>query len=94
MPPGPDAIAVYVVVAVGESCTVPESCVPLTSVRVDEPAVAVMVTAVALVDCQFRVTLCPVLSEFVLAERVIAGVALDLESPQEKEPQIATIRVV
>jgi hypothetical protein len=61
---------------------------------VDEPAVAVMVTAVALVDCQFRVTLWPVLSEFVLAERVMAGVVLDLEFPHEAEPQIATIRAV
>ena len=76
----------------GESFTLPERFVPLTSVRVDVPAVAVMVTAVAFVDCQLRVTLCPVLSEVVLAERVIAGVALDLEFPHEAEPQIATIR--
>jgi hypothetical protein len=80
------------VVSVGESCTLPESFVPLTSVRVDEPAVAVMVTAVALVDCQFKVTLWPVLSEFVLAERVTAGATFDLEFPHDAEPPITATR--
>jgi hypothetical protein len=83
---------VYVVVAVGESWTLPESWVPLTSVRDDEPAAAVIVTAVALLDCHFRVTLWPVLSVFALAESVTAGAAFDLEFPHDAENQIAATR--
>ena len=71
---------------------VPETCAPLTSVRLDEPAVAVMVTAVALVDCQFRVTLWPVFKEFALAERLMVGGSF-LKPPHDTEPHIIAIRV-
>jgi hypothetical protein len=44
------------VVWVGESVTLPEACELVVNVRVDEPAVAVIVTEVASADCQFSVT--------------------------------------
>jgi hypothetical protein len=48
--------------------------------RVEVPAEAVIVTEVALNDCQFKVTLCPLLIVFVLAENVMVGAgALGLE---------------
>jgi len=50
-----------------------------------------MVTDVALNACQFRVTLCPLLIEVVLAENVIVG-ATFLRPPHEAEPPIAAIR--
>jgi hypothetical protein len=78
---------------VGESCTLPESCEPLTSVRLDEPAIAVIVTDVALDACQFSVTLWPGLSEFVLAERVMAGATFGSEFPHDAETNIAPIRI-
>lgn len=62
------------VVCVGESFTVPDACEVEVSVRAAEPAVAVIVTALALVLCQFSVTLCPALIEFVLAENTRVGV--------------------
>ena len=43
------------------------------NVRADEPAVAVIVTDVALVAFQFSVTLCPELMELVLAEKTRVG---------------------
>jgi hypothetical protein len=58
-------------------------------VRLEEPADAVMVTDVALVACQLSVTLCPLLMEFVLAEKVTVGAASDFELPHEAEPYIA-----
>jgi hypothetical protein len=50
-------------------------------VRVELPAVAVMVTAVALVVCQLRVTLCPALIEFTLAEKIRVGAVLGPATP-------------
>ena len=41
--------------------------------RVDEPAVAVLVTELAFVVCQVSVTLCPSLIEFELAENTSVG---------------------
>jgi hypothetical protein len=51
-----------------------------------------MVTEVALNACQFRVTLCPLLIEVVLAEKVMVGAAFFEELAQEEQPQIAAIR--
>ena len=45
----------------------------MINVRADEPAVAVIVTDVALVAFQFRVTLCPELIELVFAEKTKVG---------------------
>jgi hypothetical protein len=42
-------------------------------VRVDEPTVAVMVTEVAFVLCHDNVTLCPVSTELVFAEKTRVG---------------------
>ena len=72
-PTRPVATAEYVVVWLGESVTEPAICELAVNVRVDDPAVAVIVTAVALVACQFRVTLCPELMEFVFAEKTRVG---------------------
>jgi hypothetical protein len=70
----------------------PDGCPPLTRVRVEEPAVAVIVTAVALAACQFSVTLWPGFSEFVLAERVMLGAPFALELAHDEEPHTAAIR--
>jgi len=80
---------------VGASFTEPDTCELVVTVRVEEPAVAVIVTDVALVDCQVRVTLCPVLMEVGLAARLTLGVddvALELPA-QEEKPQIAKSRI-
>jgi len=61
------------VVWVGESVTLPEAFELVVTVRVDEPAVAVIVTDVALADCQFRVTVCPALIAPELAEKTKSG---------------------
>lgn len=53
--------------------TEPASCELVVSVRVEDPTVALMVVEVAFVACQFRVTLCPVLIEFVFAEKTRVG---------------------
>lgn len=53
--------------------TEPATCELVVNVRVEDPAVAVMVTDVALPACQFRVTLCPELMEFVFAEKTRVG---------------------
>src|SRR6266567_3324495 len=63
VPFAPVAVAVYVVVCVGESATLPAACELVVTVRVEAPAVAVIVTDVAFVACQFNVTLCPALME-------------------------------
>ena len=57
----------------GESVTLPEACELVVTVRVDEPTVAVIVTEVALADCQFRVTVCPALIAPELAEKTKSG---------------------
>jgi len=69
------------VVFAGESLTLPEAWDVEVSVRVALPAVAVIVTAVAFVDCQLRVTLCPALIELALAEKMRVGAALGPARP-------------
>lgn len=58
---------------VGESVTLLDACALVVTVRVEEPAVAVIVTEVALALCQLRVTLCPVSIEVGLTARVTVG---------------------
>jgi hypothetical protein len=53
--------------------TEPATCELVVNVRVEVPAVAVIVTDVALLACQFRVTLCPELMEFEVAEKTRVG---------------------
>jgi hypothetical protein len=55
------------------SVTEPAICELVVNVRADDPAVAVIVIDVASVACQFRVTLCPELTEFVFAEKTKVG---------------------
>lgn len=55
------------------SVTEPPTFELVINVRADEPAVAVIVTDVALVAFQFRVTLCPELIELVFAEKTKVG---------------------
>ena len=57
----------------GESVTLPEACELVVTVRVDEPALAVIVTEVALADCQLSVTVCPALIAPELAEKTRSG---------------------
>lgn len=57
----------------GESLTLPDACVLVVNVWVDEPAVAVIVTDVAFALCQVSVTLCPERIEGALAVRVTVG---------------------
>ena len=45
----------------------------MTNVRADDPTVAVTVTDVASLERQFKVTLCPGVIEFVLAEKISVG---------------------
>ena len=75
MPPEPVATAEYVVVCVGESVTFPEACELVITVREAEPEEPVMVTDVAFVACQVKVTICPAVIAFVLTEKNMAGVA-------------------
>lgn len=79
-------------VCVGESCALPDVCEPLTTVRLEEPPDAVMITDVALKACQFSVTLWPLLIVVVLAEKVMVGAAFFEVLAQEEQPQIAAIR--
>ena len=53
--------------------TEPATCELVVNVRVEDPAVAVIVTDVALSACQFKVTLCPELMELVFAEKTRVG---------------------
>ena len=57
----------------GESVTLPVACELVVTVRVAEPALAVIVTEVALADCQFSVTDCPALIAPELAENTRSG---------------------
>lgn len=92
LPCGPVATAEYVVVCAGESFTLPEAWDVPGSVRVELPAVAVIVTEVAFVVCQLRVTLCPALIEFTLAEKMRVGAALDPPTPlQALSPHKANV---
>ena len=59
----------------GESFTFPVACELFVTVREVEPEEAVMVTDVAFVACQVKVTICPAVIAFVLAEKLIVGVA-------------------
>jgi hypothetical protein len=86
-PPGPVAVAVYVVVSVGESLTVPDPCELVVTVRVAVPLVAVIVTESAFEDCQLRVTLWPDVMDFELADNDTVGVdeaALDAPEHEDK----------
>ena len=65
----------------GESFTVPDACALVVRVRVAVPAVAVIVTEVASVACQLRVTLCPGLIELALADKVTVGLLVLLVMP-------------
>jgi hypothetical protein len=84
------------VVWVGESFTDPDACEVVVRVRVEEPAEAVIVTEVAFVACQVRVTPCPLLIDAGLAASVTLGaedeVALE-EPAQDEKPQTANRRV-
>ncbi len=64
----------------------PEACELVDMVRVEDPATAVMVTELALVDCHVSVTLCPLLIAVVLVVRETVGADDDglLELPQEQ----------
>ncbi len=83
-------------VAVGVSCTLPEAFELVVRLRVEVPAVAVMVTEVALEDCQLSVTDCPELMEVELAVSVTLGVdgnvVLGLLA-QEERPQAASSKI-
>jgi hypothetical protein len=86
-PPGPLAVAMYVVVSVGESLTVPDASELVVTVRVLVPAVAVTVTELAFDDCQLKVTLWPDVMEFELADSDTVGVdeaALDVPEHEDK----------
>jgi hypothetical protein len=86
-----------VVVCVGESCTLPEAFALVVTVRVEDPAVAVIVTEVELPVCQLKVTLCPVLMEVELGVSVTVGaagmLAVPLLLPQEQAPRMARSKV-
>jgi hypothetical protein len=90
-PPGPVAVAVYVVVSVGESVMLPDACELVVTVRVLPPAVAVMFTELAFDDCQVSVTFWPDVMELELAERDTVGVDCPFDVPEhEEKPQVAT----
>ncbi len=92
LPPAPVATAVYAVVCVGESLMLPDAFELVVRVRIEDPAAAVIVTEVALDDCQFRVTGCPDVIDFALAVSVMVGTEFwpELETPlQELRPQRA-----
>ncbi|HKV91569.1 MAG TPA: hypothetical protein VJW20_03360 [Candidatus Angelobacter sp.] len=69
----PVATALYTVVCVGESATLPDACELLVTVRDAPPAAAVIMTDDAFVVCHDSVTLCPLLIELLLAENVRLG---------------------
>jgi hypothetical protein len=73
-----------VVVAVGASVMLPEASELVVSVRVEEPAVAVIVTEVAFTACQVKVTLCPTSMAAALAEKTSDG-GSDLLTPLQPD---------
>ena len=74
-------------VCVGESITLPPACELVATLRVVEPAVAVIVTDMAFVLCQLKVTLCPEIIEVGLADNAIVGVLWpEPISPQPQSP--------
>jgi len=58
---------------VGVSVTLPDACGLVVRVFVEDPAVAVIETDVALVLCQLTVTLCPGLMDAGLTDSVMVG---------------------
>lgn len=70
----------------------PEVGEPETTFRVEDPAVAVMVTELALNEVQLRVTLWPVLIAFVLAEKLISGGSF-CNPPHAVTPHIAPNKI-
>jgi len=74
--------------------TDPDACELVVTVRVEAPAVAVIVTEVASVDCHDSVTLCPLVIDAELAASVTLGAEVAFEGPaQEENPQTANRRV-
>ena len=74
--------------------TDPDACELVVTVRVEEPAVAVIVTDVASVDCHVSVTLCPLVIDAELAASVTLGAEVAFEGPaQEETPHTANSRV-
>jgi hypothetical protein len=59
---------------VGESLTLPDACELVVTVREPEPVEAVIVTDVAFVVCQFKVTLCPAVIAVAFAEKARVGI--------------------
>lgn len=97
LPPAPVATAEYMVVCVGESVTVPDAWALVVTVRVEDPAAAVIVTDVAFVLCQLSVTLCPVSIDAGLTTRLMVGFAgggggVLARPAQPLKPAIATDR--
>ena len=70
----------------------PVGCVAPLSVRVDDPAVAVMVTDVAFTLCQFNVTLWPALMALALAENISVG-APDFPAETPVQAHNAAIKI-
>jgi hypothetical protein len=71
--------------------TLPDICELVVMVREPEPVEAVIVTDVALVDCQFNVTLCPAVIVVGFAENTRLGVPeiLPEAPPQAQRPNSA-----
>ena len=70
----------------------PDSCPLVCSVRVLDPAEAVIVTEVALLDVHVNVTLCPAGIVFVLAENTRLGapeVLVPVPPPHAERPKSA-----
>lgn len=75
----------------GESVTLPDACELEVRLRVEEPAVAVIVTCVALDICHVRVTLWPGLIIVALAEKTrLGGFDFALFEPQAHRPHKAS----
>jgi hypothetical protein len=85
-----------VVLWVGASFTEPDACELVVTVRVEEPAVAVIVTEVAFVARHVSATLCPPLIDAGLAASATFGADEELAlevPPQQDKPQTANSRV-
>ena len=75
---------------VGESVTLPATWELAITLRVELPAAAVMVTDVAFVLCQARVTLCPEIMDVGFADRVTVGAFWPELRPQLHKPANAS----
>jgi hypothetical protein len=83
------------VVCVGESLTVPEACELVIRVRVDDPAVAVIVTELASTARHVKVTLCPGLTELLLAVKtMLGGLFASPEQAESPHKAIGTINQI